>query len=50
MSVGVTLGWLDGAVEIEGLSDGIDDGWDDTLGSSDGIDEGAPVLVGLMLG
>ena len=25
--VGLMLGWLDGAAEMEGFSDGIDDGW-----------------------
>ena len=44
------LCWLDGAIEVEGLSDGMEDGWADTLGDSDGIDVGTLVVVGFVLG
>ena len=50
VDVGLILGWLEGADEIEGFSDGIDDGCADTLGLADGADEGTPVEVGPMLG
>ena len=42
--------WLDGAAEIDGFADSMEDGWADTLGDSDGINVGTPVLVGLVLG
>ena len=37
VAVGFELGWLDGPVEIVGLSDGNNDGLPDTLGNSDGM-------------
>ena len=48
--MGIPLGWLDGAAEMDGFAEGMEDGWADTLGDSDGTDEGIPVLVGLTLG
>ena len=44
------LGWLDGALDVEGLWLGMEDGWPETLGDSDGAEEGAPLAVGLKLG
>ena len=48
--VGFALGWFDGAIEIDGFTEGIEDGRTDTLGSSDGANVGVLVLVGLTLG
>ena len=42
--------WLDGWPEIEGLSDGCDEGLSDTLGDIDGWLEGTPETDGLSLG
>ncbi len=41
---------LVGAAKVDGISEGMEDGWADALGDSNGIDEGTPVLVGLVLG
>ena len=41
---------LDGTVEMDGLSDGTNDGWPDTLKDLDGIKLSIPVCVGPMLG
>jgi hypothetical protein len=41
---------LDGAAEIEGLSDGIEVGQSDILGDTDGPDEGIRLIDGLALG
>ena len=36
--------------KIDGFSDGMEDGWTDTLGNLKATNDGAPVLVGLVLG
>ncbi len=41
---------LVGAAKVDGILEGMEDGWADALGDSDGIDEGTSVLVGLVLG
>ncbi len=50
MLVGLVLGGMDDAAEVEGRLEGMEVGWTDALGDSTGIDEGTPVLVGLVLG
>jgi len=46
----LTLGWMDGAAEIDGFWEGMEDGRTDMLGDPDGIDVGIPLFVGLVLG
>jgi len=50
LDVVIILGWSDGAAGMEGIADGITEGWTDTLGDLDSINVGTPVLVGPMLG
>ena len=48
--MGLILGCLDGAAEIDGLSLGMDDGWADKLGDADAANEGTALFEGLILG
>ena len=45
VAIGVARGWLDGNTAMDRFSEGMEDGYKDTLGKLDGADEGSPVLA-----
>ena len=50
LSVGLSLGWLDGRVDTDGLVDGIKVGQELIEGTLDSLKVGDPLSVGLSLG
>ena len=50
LSVGLSLGWLDGRIDTDGLEDGIKVGQELIEGTLDSLKVGDPLSVGLSLG